>query len=72
MKLGIRLWDIPCIKRFYAQDNDESEDGDESDDERKKKGEETNSSISLEDEISQHSYIIGTGPKKHNHIIYMT
>jgi hypothetical protein len=39
MKLGIRIWDIPCIKRWYTQDNDDSDEDEEESDEEETKNE---------------------------------
>lgn len=66
MKLGIRLWDIPCIKRHYTQDNDDSSE-EESDEEEKKSSVE-DSQPSLVKEIIKQAELIGKGPKKFKHL----
>lgn len=75
IKRGIRIWDIPCIKRRYTQDNDSSEedeeDSEEEDEEEKKESEKSEQSKLVKEIIKQASRV-GKGPKRFKHLVYLT
>jgi hypothetical protein len=67
-KHGIRLWDIPWIRRRYEQDNDDT-DEDESEEEEKN---DNSQQPNLAKEIMKQAESLKKGPKQGHHLEYLT